>query len=80
MYLGVHTFPKGISLEVYVIAQLGFELAYFEAIVQHFSHYATSTQPVRKKDSKEDNEGRKERKKEELQRNVRRKDGRKEGN
>ena len=30
---GVHTFPKGISPKVNVIARLEFELAYFEAAV-----------------------------------------------
>ena len=36
----VYTFPKGISPKVNVIAQLEFELAYFEAAVQRYSHYA----------------------------------------
>ena len=30
---GVHTFPKGISLKVNVIAQMEFKLAYLEATV-----------------------------------------------
>ena len=32
---GVHTFPKGISSKVNVIARLVFELGYFEVAVQH---------------------------------------------
>ena len=36
---GERTFPKGISPKVNVIARLEFELAYFEAAVQRFSHY-----------------------------------------
>ena len=32
-----HTFPKGISPKLNVIGQLGFELAYFEAAVQHIT-------------------------------------------
>ena len=39
----VHTFYKSISLKVNVIAQLEFELNYFQAIVQHFSHYTMGT-------------------------------------
>ena len=35
----VHTFPKSVSLKVNVIAQQEFELAYFESIVLHCSHY-----------------------------------------
>ena len=34
------TFPKGISLKVYVIIWADFELIHFEAAVQHFSHYS----------------------------------------
>ena len=37
----VHTFPKGISPKVNVIAWLEFELAYFEAVVKHFNNYIT---------------------------------------
>ena len=37
---GVHTFLKGISPKVNVIAWLVLELAYFEAAVQYFSHYS----------------------------------------
>ena len=36
---GVYTFPNGLSLKVNVIVQQEFELAYFEATVQHSSHY-----------------------------------------
>ena len=36
----VHTFPEGISLKINVIVGLPFQLAYFEATVQHFSHNA----------------------------------------
>ena len=35
--LRIHTFPKGVSLKVNVIAWLEFELTYFKAPVQHFS-------------------------------------------
>ena len=40
---GALSFPKSISPKVNVIARLGFELAYFEDIVWHFSHYTTQT-------------------------------------
>ena len=36
---GVHTFPKSISPKVNVIVLLELKLAYFEAVVQHFSYY-----------------------------------------
>ena len=36
----VHSFSKGISLNVNVITRVRFELTYFEAQVQHFNHYA----------------------------------------
>ena len=36
-----HTFTKGISSKVNVIACLEFELDYFKGAVQHFSHYIT---------------------------------------
>ena len=39
----IHTFPKVIKPKVNVIAELEFELADFEAIVQHFSHYVKAT-------------------------------------
>ena len=42
---GVHTFPKSVSSNVNVIARLEFELAYFEAAVQHISYYATEILP-----------------------------------
>ena len=35
----VHTFQKGISPKVNVIARLGFEPVYFEVAVQHFSYF-----------------------------------------
>ena len=38
-----HPFSKVIISKVNVIAWLEFELAYFKAIVQHFSHYAMGT-------------------------------------
>ena len=34
----VHAFPKCISMKVNIIAQLEFELTYFEVRVEHFSH------------------------------------------
>ena len=40
---GVHAFLKGISPKVNVIALLEFKLAYFEARVQHLSHYTIGT-------------------------------------
>ena len=39
-------FPKGISAKVNVIVWQEFELIYFEAAVQHFSHYATETPTI----------------------------------
>ena len=45
-YYEVHTFPKYISLKANVIAQLKFEIAYCDLVVQHFSHYARSTPPT----------------------------------
>ena len=50
---GIHTFPKSICPKVNVRAQLEFELAYFEAAIQYFSHYTFRyinilfTQPLR---------------------------------
>ena len=44
-YKGINTFPKIISPKVNVITWLEFELAYFEAAVQHFTHYTTRIQP-----------------------------------
>ena len=43
--MGVHAFPKGISLKVNVIEQLEFELGYFDFTDQHFNHYTTETPP-----------------------------------
>ena len=37
-----HTSPKDISPIVNVIARLGFELAFFDVVVQHFSYCTTS--------------------------------------
>ena len=42
---GIHTFPKGISLKVKVIALLEFELAYHDVAVEHISKYTTGTLP-----------------------------------
>ena len=36
--MGVHTFPKGISSKVNVIARQEFKLAYYEVILQYVSH------------------------------------------
>ena len=44
---GVHAFPKGISLKVNVMAQLGFEFAYSKAAVQLFNHYSMEISPRR---------------------------------
>ena len=48
---GVHTFPNGIILKVNVIARVEFELAYFKAVVQQFSHYVTETSTIWQQDS-----------------------------
>ena len=40
---GVHAFLKSVSLKANVISRLDFELAYFEAAVEHFTHYASSS-------------------------------------
>ena len=40
---GVHTFPKGMTVNV--IARLEFELNYDDFTIQHFNHYATRTLP-----------------------------------
>ena len=45
VWLGIHTFPKGICPKVNVIARLEFELAYYNSAVQRFNHYATRTRP-----------------------------------
>ena len=36
----IHTFPKGICLQVNVMVPLEFELTNFNAGVQHLNHYA----------------------------------------
>ena len=41
----VHTFAKGISSEVKVIARVGFELANFVVTIQHVSLYTTGNVP-----------------------------------
>ena len=41
----IHTFPKGICPKVNVIAQLEFELAYYDSAVQCFNYYSTRTPP-----------------------------------
>ena len=42
----VHTFPKGISLKVNVIAWLGLKkITYYNVIDQHVNHYTTKTPP-----------------------------------
>ena len=40
---GVHTFPKGIFLKVNIIAQLEFEIVYYNPAVHRFNHYTTRT-------------------------------------
>ena len=40
---GTHTFSKGICPKVNVMAQLYFELTYYESAVQRFNHYTTKT-------------------------------------
>ena len=42
---GVHTFPKGISLKVTIIAWMEFELTFYNVTVQHVSHDTTGTPP-----------------------------------
>ena len=44
-----HSFPKCISLKVNMIVRLEFELAYFEAVVQHFSHWTGGTPHIANK-------------------------------
>ena len=39
----VHTFNKGISQKVNVMAQVAFELAYDHVAIQHISHYTERT-------------------------------------
>ena len=38
---GYHTFPKSISQKVNVIAQLDFELTYYNVAVLHVNHYVS---------------------------------------
>ena len=42
---GVRTFPQGICPKVNLIAQLEFELAYYDSAVHRFNHYITRTPP-----------------------------------
>ena len=42
---GLHTFPKDICLKANVIAQLEYELAYYNSAVHRFNHYITRTPP-----------------------------------
>ena len=39
-------FPKGINSKVNVIAQMEFELAYYDVIVEHYSDFTTETTPI----------------------------------
>ena len=43
---GVIHFPKGISPKVNIIAWMQFELTHSDVMVQHVSHYETSTSPA----------------------------------
>ena len=43
---GVHTFSKGVHSKVNIIAQLEFELAYYDSVVQRFNQYTMGTPPV----------------------------------
>ena len=42
----VHTFPKGIFLKVNVIAQLEYELTYYDSTVHRFNYYTTRSPPT----------------------------------
>ena len=42
----VHTFPKGISPKVNVLARLEFELAYYDVTIQYISPHTTETPPL----------------------------------
>ena len=42
---GVHIFLKSINLKVNIIAQLEFELTYYDIVVQHVNHYTMETFP-----------------------------------
>ena len=44
--MGVHTFPKDISLKMNVIVRLEFELAYNNVAVQHIYHYTLGILPL----------------------------------
>ena len=44
---GVHIFPKDTNPKVNIIAWMEFEPAYYDAAVQHISHYTTKTSPQR---------------------------------
>ena len=46
-------FLRGISPKVNVIAQLEFELVYFETAVQHFNLYTKGTPPHKMKGQRE---------------------------
>ena len=43
---GVHTFPKGICPKVKVIAQLEYELSYYDSAGHRINHYTTRTPPL----------------------------------
>ena len=43
--MGFVPFSRGISPKGNVMAQLEFELSFYEATVQHFNHYAACTLP-----------------------------------
>ena len=45
IFMGVHTFLKGISLKVNVIAWLDLELTYYDIAVQHVDSYTSETPP-----------------------------------
>ena len=40
---GVHSFPKGICLNVNVTVRLECELAYYDSVVHRFNRYTTRT-------------------------------------
>ena len=42
---GFHNIPKGIRPKVNIIAQLEFELAYYDVTMQHISYYKIETTP-----------------------------------
>ena len=45
---GVHFFLNGISPKMNVTARLGLELAYYDVLIQYFSHDTTETPTVHK--------------------------------